>query len=404
MTIALLLLAIAIGCAAMWKPLACLVESKPRWAVLALIFGSGAVLGLGATSISYLIMSQIPVMEWIVEIAVLGWLVFEAYRAERAKAALSRPDWIAAGALLVVLILSTFSMTRGWDLHPMGNWDAWSIWNLRAKFLQAGPLAWSPLLANTHPEYPLMLSSTVARAARMESIEFASQAIGYTFFLALIAIVTGGVAIVRGSLAGLMAGLTLACTATLIDETPTQYADVPIAAFFAAAVVFVLTERPIWAGVFAGLAMWTKDEGAMFCALLVAAVAIFKTRHTWKVAIGMIPGAAAYGYFKIALAPHVTGLFGSGAMSRLVQGGRWSVVLGGVLSQMISLGASYMHPILILIVFAIAVKLRSDSRRDAYLMSALAAAMIVGYCAVMVAQPNDVLWQTNTAAGRLVLQ
>ncbi len=406
---ALLALAIAIGCAAMWRPIACLFESQPRWAVLTLIAGAGAAFGIGATSILFFLVNLIAPgifwVDWMVEIAVLGWLIFEARKMQLAKPVASRPDVIAALALTAVVALSTVAMTQAWELHPFGNWDAWSIWNLRAKFLLAGKLAWSPLLSHTHPEYPLMLSGAVARLwAAGGQLEMAPKAIGYTFFLALIAIVTGGVAMMRGSLAGLIAGLTLASTATFIDEAPTQYSDIPIAAFFAAAVIFVLIDRPIWAGVFAGFALWTKDEGAMFCVLLLAAVTIFRMRHLVRVAIGMIPGAAVYLFFKIALAPHVTGLFGTGTFARLTNGGRWGVVLGGVLSQVVSLGASWMHPALILIAFAIGVRLRIDSRRDAYMLTALAGAMIAGYCAVMVAQSNDVLWQTNTAASRLVLQ
>ena len=406
---ALLFLAIAIGCAAMWKPVACLQENHPRWAVLTLIGGAGAAFGIGATSILFFVVQLIaPGMfwvDWIVEIAALGWLIFEARRVQVAKPVAMGPNLVATGALLAVIALSTFAMTQAWELHPFGNWDAWSIWNLRAKFLLAGKLAWSPLLANTHPEYPLLHSGAVARLwAAGGLLEIAPKAIGYTFFLALLAIVTGGIAIARGSLAGLIAGVTLGSTATLIDQAPTQYADVPIAAFFAAAAIFVMIERPIWAGVFAGFALWTKDEGAMFGVLLLAVVAMFRMRRLARVAIGMIPGAAVYFFFKIALAPHVAGLFGAGTFSRLMNGGRWGVVLGGMLSQVISLGASWMHPALILIVYAIGVRLRVDSRRDAYMWTALAAATIAGYGAVMVAQSNDVLWQVNTAADRLVLQ
>jgi len=137
---------------------------------------------------------------------------------------------------------------------------------------------------------------------------------------------------------------------------------------------------------------------------VLASAAIFRMRHVMRVAMGIIPGAAIYLFFKVALAPHVTGLFGAGTFTRLTNGGRWGVVLGGVLSQVVSLGASWMHPALILVVYAICVRLRIDSRRDAYMSTALAGAMIAGYCAVMVAQSNDVLWQTNTAASRLVLQ
>ena len=58
-------------------------------------------------------------------------------------------------------------MSGAWENNPQGNWDAWSIWNLRARFLAAGGIvahrAWSPLLSSTHPEYPLLTSAFVAR-------------------------------------------------------------------------------------------------------------------------------------------------------------------------------------------------------------------------------------------------
>jgi hypothetical protein len=80
------------------------------------------------------------------------------------------------------------------------------------------------------------------------------------------------------------------------------------------------------------------------------------------------------------------------------------VVLGGVTSQIVSLGGGWFHPILVLAAYAIGVRLRVDSPRDAYLFTALAAAILAGYSIALVTSPNDVLWQTNTAAGRLILQ
>jgi hypothetical protein len=297
-------------------------------------------------------------------------------------------------------------MTNAWDLRPFGNWDAWSIWNLRAKFLLGSHYAWSPLLANTHPEYPLLLSGAVARCWALSgaSPEIAPIAIGYLFFLSLIAVVTGGVAIARGSLMGLIAGLTLACSTTLLDEASSQCADIPIAAFFACAVVFVLIDRPIWAGVFAGFAAWTKDEGAMFCVVLLVLIAVFRGSQFQRFMPGVLPGAMVYCGFKAFLAPHVTGQFGAGTFSRLAEGGRWGVVVGGVFSQIVSLGASWVHPALILVVFAIGVGLWRDSRRDAFLLTALAGGMLAAYTLALVASPNEVVWQTNTAASRLILQ
>ena len=39
------------------------------------------------------------------------------------------------GHLNPPMILGTLAMSYAWDQNPQGQWDAWSIWNLRAKFI-----------------------------------------------------------------------------------------------------------------------------------------------------------------------------------------------------------------------------------------------------------------------------
>ncbi len=480
--LACLFLAIALGCAAMWRPLGCLIGPQPRWAVITLMVGAGAVFGMGATSILFFVADLIttaalliPGFRWVelvVEIVVLAWLIYASVQRRGKMEKTEKPEpklaarsgsnprsapesnagsnprrfwnlWnlMMAGALVVALILATGAMSKAWDLNPQGNWDAWSIWNLRAKFLAAVDIgdigdmtpspaspttiarAWSPLLTGTHPEYPLLLSGAVARcwafsnsgpAASDPGLDIAPIAIGYLFFLALIAVVTGGVAIARGALAGLVAGLTLASTGALLHEVPSQYADVPLAAYLACSVVFLLIDRPIWAGVFAGFAAWTKDEGALFCVVLAILLASSyewnrtRRRDLPRVILGMLPGALTFGLFKVFLAPHGTAQFSAGALSRFANMGRWEVVLAGVGNQIVSLGAGWLHPVFIVAAFAIGAGFRKDSRRDPYfpalLCTALAVAMLGGYCVAMVTSPDDAAWQTGTAAGRLMVQ
>lgn len=462
-----LLVAIALGCAAMWRPLGCLIGPKPRWAVIALMMGGGAAFGIGATSILFFIADLVttadlltPGFRWlelVVEIAVLAWLIYASVQ-RRTKTEKPEPKpgatsgsnprpgsnpgakplgfwnlWnlMMAGALVVALILATAAMSGIWDRNPQGNWDAWSIWNLRAKFLAASgsepaaaspttiARAWSPLLTGTHPEYPLLLSGGVARCWAFSNSgpalpDAVPISIAYLFFLSLIAVVTGGIAIARGSFAGLVAGLTLTSTGALLHEVPSQYADVPLAAYLACAVVFLLIERPIWAGVFAGFAAWTKDEGALFCVVL----AVLLTGCWWwdrrrrrdlpRVILGMLPGALTFGLFKVFLAPRATAQFTAGVLSRFANMGRWEVVLAGVGSQIGSLGAGWLHPVFIVAALAIGAGFRKDSRRDPYfpalLCTALAVAMLGGYCMAMITSPDDAAWQTGTAAGRLMVQ
>ncbi len=443
------MLAIALGCAAMEPLYRCLVRQKRglRWAAILLAAGAGAMFGIGATSILFflavLFVPRFPLAELVVEIAALAWLIYRIVRSGKPQSPASQPRLASnlpvAGALVIALILATAAMNKSWDLNSQGGWDAWAIWNLRAKFLAAPELAaraWSPLLSITHPEYPLLLSAAIARCWTFSGASFSGTpdavpiAIAYVFFLSLIAAVSGGIAIARGAAAGLVGGLTLACSAALLHEVPSQYADVPLTAYMACAAVFVLLsarndaqrslapasidpigratrwalDGPIWAGVFAGFAAWTKDEGALFCVVLLALLAIFRRRDVFRALLGMLPGAVIVGAFKIFLAPRVTAQFGAGTLARLADSNRWGVVLGGVTSQIVSLGGGWFHPLWIWVAYAIGVRFRGDSRRDAYLLTALAATILAGYAIAMVTSPNDVLWQTNTAAGRLVVQ
>ncbi|HLW76919.1 MAG TPA: hypothetical protein VKS01_08030, partial [Bryobacteraceae bacterium] len=316
---------------------------------------------------------------------------------------------LPAVALVVALLLATAVIDKGWDAFPQGNWDAWSIWNLRAKFLATPALAaraWSPLLSNTHPEYPLLLSGAIARCwnAARATPEAIPMAIGYTFFLSLIAMVTGGLAMLRGAASGLIAGLTLACTTSLILEVPAQYADVPLAAYLAGAVIFLLLERPTWAGVLAGCAAWSKDEGAMFCALFLIFIAIFRRRHLPRALIGIAPLGVVYAGFKLFFAPHLSVMFGPGSLARFADAARWKIVLAGIATQMAALGAGWVHPALVLIALAIALRFRSDFRRDALLAGSLAIALLAVYSIAMVTAPNDAQWQASTAAARLIVQ
>ena len=156
---------------------------------------------------------------------------------------------------------------------------------LRARMLASpGALfqrAWSPLLGATHPEYPLLTSAFIARCwvygggATPESVPLITAVI---FFLALCAIAVGGVARMRSEALGIVYGLILASTPALVHETTAQYADVPVACYFLGAVLFTAIGQPVLAGLFAGFAAWTKDEGLLFLDL-VAGQGVCRDAH-----------------------------------------------------------------------------------------------------------------------------
>src|SRR5207237_7498520 len=132
--------------------------------------------GIGLTSCLFflcrLAAPGFPRLSLFIEIAVFGWLVFAIVRkrippGQTGGAAGFPFTLLLLTALLIAAAIVSSAMTDAWEANPQGNWDAWSIWNLRARFLAAeGNLphrAWSPALSWTHPEYPLLVSAFVAR-------------------------------------------------------------------------------------------------------------------------------------------------------------------------------------------------------------------------------------------------
>src|SRR5438128_7423421 len=90
----------------------------------------------------------------------------------------------------------------------------------------------------------------------------------------------GSLTLLRSRGQGLLAGIVLLGTPFLIKHGASQYADVPLGFFFLATLVlFSLREReagdrnglPALAGLMAGLAAWTKNEGSFFVLVVLVA-------------------------------------------------------------------------------------------------------------------------------------
>jgi 4-amino-4-deoxy-L-arabinose transferase-like glycosyltransferase len=133
-------------------------------------------------------------------------------------------------------------------------------------------LNWTPL------DYPLMLPVSQLRLWVWIGHEsrLASIVLGLLFYLALLLILAGGAAWLWGKKSGLLALLLLLCSTGLVQYAAWQYADVPLACFIAGTILCLLLahdcdSNTIWfsflAGLFAGLAAWTKNEGLPFAVL-----------------------------------------------------------------------------------------------------------------------------------------
>ncbi len=413
--------AVLLGCLLAWRWIG-LSQVQPAWARVLLRFGAGASGGMGLASCLFFVVGVLAgsaAAAMAAELALLAWAAYEVFRhrppAPASSAGNARTPLLLALAALLAVAIATAAIAAGWQFNPQGNWDAWAIWNLRARFLASGaalaPRAWSPLLGSvTHPDYPLLVSALVARSwAFSHSVSAAApEAASYAFFLALVALVAGGVAALRGPVLGALAALVLAASPAVVHEVPAQYADVPLACYFAGALVFVLLDQPVVAGILAGCAAWTKDEGALFLVLFGAAVLVFRRGSFLRAAAGALPALALLLVFKLGLARgDASSLLASSlpaAAHRLAEAGRYGTILAAFAREFANLGPGLYHPVLPLAAAAVVLRFDRARLREAALAGALAVALLVGYFGVYLITPNALEWQLQTSLGRLLVQ
>ena len=131
------------------------------------------------------------------------------------------------------------------ELNPQGGWDAFSIWNLRARFLlhtATWKFAVTPFPVGTHMEYPLLLSSVVARGWTYAGSPSPTMPIAtaFVFAVGLVLLLVSTLALARGTSAGLLAGVVLLASPAFMTQAPSEYADVPLAFFFLAALALIV--------------------------------------------------------------------------------------------------------------------------------------------------------------------
>jgi hypothetical protein len=380
-------------------------DLQPRWAAGLLVFGVGTSVGIGLTSVLFflarLVLPSVSGVSLWIEVALLSWAGYEAFRKGRPTTdKMASPAFplnlFLIAALILALAVVTNAMSGAWDANPFGNWDAWSIWNLHARFLAAGggfaSRAWSAM-PEAHPEYPLLVSSFVARcwALGHTTATAVPIATSYLFLLALVGMATGGIALLRSQSLGLLLGLGLLGTPTVLHEVPSQYADIPLACYLAGALVLMLLDRPILAGVLASMAAWTKDEGLAFLAVLFLATIVLRRRHAVTLLAGALPIGILVLVFKTVLvrgAPSILGRSESAAFA----------------GEFAGMASGWYHPILPVIALALLLRFDRGHRRNLLFCGGVFLALLLADFAVYIVTPYDLAWHLQTSLGRLFAQ
>jgi hypothetical protein len=332
--------------------------------------------------------------------------------------------------VLCAVVAAGFSLWQA----PHGDWDAWAIWNLRARFLYRGGEHWtaafSPLLPWTHPDYPLLVPAAVARgwtAAGQETTRVPCL-LACLFAAATVGFLVSGLALFRGPAQGYLGGVVLLATPYFVELATAQYADVPLGFFvLACAGLFEMHDRcepgnlrlPLLAGLLAGMAAWTKNEGQLFLVATVLArlLTAVRRRHVpgaWGAvlrelaafALGLLPLLAVLVYFKLRLAPVndlVAGQGWAATGARLASPQRYGLVAAYFLWALWCLGPGAVV-VLAGYFWLLGPAPHQPGRCRTGHTAVLLALMLAGYALVYLATPNDLAWHLASSVHRLFMQ
>lgn len=337
---------------------------------------------------------------------------------------LTPADWAVRVVFGLIASLAIATVVREYAASPHGQWDAWAIWNQKARFLLRGHELWTEELKIdwSSPGHPLLVPSAVARLWAYAGMET-------TLVPATVALLFGAssVAMVMGTLdlgrrRAWVAGSVLLAPATFIQQIAAQQADIPVGFFFIATLGLLHKERVaawldgrearsalVLAGALSGLAAWTKNEGLLFLPVSLFLAAWLTWRHgrprqvAWW-AIGAAPAVLTVAWFKLVVAPVAPIYLSGGVLPTLFDIDRHGLVVGLIGERVFSwggVGAPWVLPLGLAAAAAVSFTAGAQTARSV-LVAALV--LLTGYYVVWVITPIDVEFVVSTTFARVIAQ
>jgi hypothetical protein len=366
----------------------------------------------------------------------------------------SWPAWfqrtLTAAFVIVLLVALYFAVMRTLAFPQGEGWDAFAIWNLHARFLFIGGDHWrdgfTSMVGGSHPDYPLLLPAAIAHfwACLGGDDPRVPAVIGMVFTWATVGALYAALSTLRSRVQAMMGAIALLSTPFFTEQGTAQYADVPLSFFFLSAVVLLClfdvkpaatpalgrSGQLVLAGLAAGLAAWTKNEGLLFLVAIVAArlVILIRAARTARDATpgdtrqtknalwaGLVPLLAALvpGLLLVAYYKHSIGIPGdlfsdpATALPKLLDPARYWAIIAGYGKGLFRFGRWLWVPGTLLML-GLSIASGRDARftrQPGFRTSLLALALtLAGYFAVFLITPYDIHWHLRFSLVRLFLQ
>jgi hypothetical protein len=408
-------------------------------------FFLGIGVGLGISSLQYFVyLFFFAGRTWFmaVELATFLVLLLAAISAERKRTPGSWPRMSAPGltsaqqiflaASFLVFLVSLCSTASYLLRRRQGDWDAWMMYNRAARFVYRDQPHWLQSFSARmdpifHADYPLLLAMNIT--ADWETLGVDTPHVPMVqsglFAVACVGLMVTALAAVKSPGQAALGLLILWGTPVFVNEGAREMADVPLAFYILATGVliylFVLHRTPgliILAGLTAGLAAWTKNEGGVFVIGALVALAIaFIREHRGRIlfwyVLGLVIPLAVVLYFKFALAPPSDVLSSGPARSlqQILDVSRHAEILRAFWLELTSFGSWGIMPLsvgIVVILVLYYLLFRSPipgELRPAYVAgSAMLVIQAVGYYGIYLITPYDLAWHLSFSTTRVVLQ
>jgi hypothetical protein len=339
--------------------------------------------------------------------------------------------WFLTVIFAAVILAETAAFVSHTMRNPHGTFDAYAIWNQRARmlfFTEAGSgTAFSALINwKFHADYPMLLPLSVLRLWRI----IGSETLRVPMLLALLftfsapMILFAAVGYRKSRVTAAFAGILLLGTPWLFQTGTALTADLPLAVFIVSAGIcfyrYGVTYQGGWlvlSGLFSGLAAWTKNEGLLFLGviiLMVSALALFHQRRNLRTTLGSfalgcsLPLTAVI-YFKLFMAPPGDLLAGRTAaqiLSLLVQPERYQLILATFVDQLLHFGGWNISLLGLLVIWLLVSWTRpaGDEGLTWVFTALLPLLMLMGYFMIYVITPHPLAWHLKYSVDRLFFQ
>lgn len=336
-------------------------------------------------------------------------------------------DWLARVACVAVIAAACAVPVIEYLKSPHGQWDAWAIWNQKARFLFRAGDGWTASMSIpwSQPGHPLLVSLSVARLWAYAGAELtAVPAVLSAFYGATtVAVVMG--ALDTGRARAWVAGAVLVSPPAFSHLMAAQTADLAFAMFAIASLAMLRQDDPtrwqqrdrarsalLLSGLCVGLSVWTKNEGLMLLVAAASLVAWVAVRHgrwqdaAWWVA-GVAPVAVVVAYYKLVVAvvpPEYVAGAGTTLVQQLTSVDRHAAVWSLMRPMWFGWGGPFAGWSLpVVMVAAVAMALTPTGRSGRGIL-AVVAMMLAGYYTVYILTPLDLAWLVGTTFERLAMQ